>query len=565
MKKVLCLVLTCMLVLSAFGTIAFASEDEIIIKTGTEFKNFVKSTNFGKTFIIEGTETLADGSTGIVLLSDQSSVSGFYGTLRGVEGKNNIQISKPLITSVGGENTGDVAIDNIILKGANEDGTGAVSYADHAGALICSAATNYPFTVTISNVTNNLDVSTTKANSYVGGLIGFIRYRTVDFINCVNNRNVVANGTNSVGGFVGGVRETENVTFNGCINYGDVSTATNTKAGGILGSQYGSVLATITNCANYGNITSTATTANTTGAGGISGSTARVSNCFNAGTITSATMAGGILGTALNESLEITNCFNVGSVTSTSATNSPAGIVGSYSATGCIVTNSYNLGTITGTNPKQIIDNKTTKVDELCVNNYCTNAKDTNDSMVGTQVTLNDLAKGLPEGFSTDVWTYTKDAEYNYSLPQLKDNLFTNDVNDAWFFEVQEEITEVTVTTTPLAFTGTTDPDFVPTTETGEEITGGYSVVAARFVLPTGVTVADVEFGMLISKTVSGEDLTAETCTKKAIASKNYNCAFGILFYGNMVDGDTYYVRPYVKYNDAYTYGDGTSFVFDAE
>ena len=102
MKKHIALMLVIMLILpQLLAFMPLAANDSIIIKTGAEFKALVVKANFGKTFIIEGTETLADGSTGIVLDSKQSSVSTFYGTLRGVDGKNNIQISKPLFTSVG--------------------------------------------------------------------------------------------------------------------------------------------------------------------------------------------------------------------------------------------------------------------------------------------------------------------------------------------------------------------------------------------------------------------------------------------------------------------------------
>ncbi len=127
-------------------------------------------------------------------------------------------------------------------------------------------------------------------------------------------------------------------------------------------------------------------------------------------------------------------------------------------------------------------------------------------------------------------------------------------------------VEEIAFASAPIAFAGTSDSEFVPTdSETNEEITGGYSVVVARFVLPSNVAISDVEYGMLISKTVLGDALTAETCTKAAKATKNHNGAYGILFYGAMVDGDTYYVRPYIKYNDTFTYGEASSFVFEAK
>ena len=150
------------------------------------------------------------------------------------------------------------------------------------------------------------------------------------------------------------------------------------------------------------------------------------------------------------------------------------------------------------------------------------------------------------------------DADYNIGIIRVK-------LENNKTVKLENTVKEIAFASAPISFAGAEDPDFVPTDSvTNAEITGGYSIVATRFVLPTNVTDKDIEYGMLISKTVSGEELTAETCTKVAKAIKNFNGAYGILFYGNMVTGDTYYVRPYIKYDDTYTYGAASSFVFNA-
>ena len=587
MKKLLCLVLTCMLVLSAFGTITFASENEIIITTGADFSTLIKA-NMGATFVIDGEEdTDGDGvNDGIILPANYSSIDSFHGTLKGVDGKNNILITKPGFNSILKDY--DAEFENLVLRGSVN-----ITATYHAGALvnqIAFADAVGDATVTFKDITNYADVSCNVKGKYAGGILGAATQRTIEFINCVNYgsiSNLYSADTASAGGILGGTSNVSTgVNFTSCYNYGTVYSVTS-YTGGISGNA-GAVY-TFNNCANFGDISNDATqTYSTRGVGGIAGQLSGdsvIENCYNTGNITSTYKAGGIIGQCAGTTGTITNCFNVGTITSTiglegANTSLRCGAYGIAGAYNLPVTNCYNLGEVVNENgfKYQIMFPRVDAIRRASVNNYYVGAAIEND--VGTQVTLNDLATALPEGFSSEVWTYTEDAEYNYSLPQLASNLFTNDINDDWYLEVSggdeggEEggdegeddiITEVSVSTFARIFTSADDPSFVPTTENGATITGGYSIVAARFVLPTGVSDSDVEFGMLVSKRVSGDELTAETCTKEAKASKNAGGAYGILFYGNMVDGDTYYVRPYVKYNGSYTYGAPTSFVFDAE
>ena len=404
-RKIALFIVLTMLLPQIMGFVAFGADDNtIVITTGAQFKDSFKSANWGKTFIIEGIETLADGSTGIVLPSNYSSVSAFYGTLKGVDGKNNIQISKPLIASIGLADTGNVVIDNLVLKGSNPDGTGLATYADNAGALINAAATNYPYSVTITNVTNYVDVSSTKSGMSAGGILGYVRYREITIKNCINYGDVESlNGATAAGGIVGRFygEKSESANISHCVNYGDV-TSTGTT-GGILG-RSGTSNGSITYCANYGNVVSTSTTA-IYGAAGIVFNTTPVSYCFNAGNVTSEAISGGIMGYALYADVNIANCFNIGKIISNDTTGKhfAGGIAGSYSNSIYTITNCYNLGEVVGTGAKKIGDTKTTAQDALCTDNYYISDTDLGEP-IGINITYDNLAMGLPSNFSASVW-----------------------------------------------------------------------------------------------------------------------------------------------------------------
>lgn len=64
-----------------------------------------------------------------------------------------------------------------------------------------------------------------------------------------------------------------------------------------------------------------------------------------------------------------------------------------------------------------------------------------------------------------------------------------------------------------------------------------------------------LEYGMVISDEELTEELTVENGFK-AEAVRNSNGSYGILLYGNrIVAGKTYYIRPYLYYNNNYIYG----------
>lgn len=437
MKKYLALIIVMALLLPQLMTIpSLADSDEVIIRTGAEFQS-TEMKNASKIYIIEGTETLADGSIGIVLPDDYSPKTDFMGTIKGVHGKNNIQTTKTLISSVGA--TGVVRFENLVLKGPDSDGTGTISSTTNAGVLVSQVAAASAYPVEFDNITNYVNVTLTANNYAAAGILGFARYRAVSFKNCVNHGNMTSSGSadNTAGGILANARDTKDVAvfFDSCYNYGKIISSG--FAGGIFGRNYNSTLTiSATNCGNFGEVSSIgAFSATPRGAGGIGGTYVNVSNSFNAGEIDSTMLAGGILGTALNSDLIIENCFNIGNITTTDSTDTywASGIVASYAATNVTVENSYNAGVISGAETRQIVDPKTSAQDALCTGNYYAGNTDLSQA-VGTNITFDDLATALPTEFSSDIWEilpadllgdYINDdinCPSGYRYPQIKGN-----------------------------------------------------------------------------------------------------------------------------------------------
>ncbi len=593
MKKIFALVIVLSLALSLCSFSGFAADNgEFTITTGAEYVEKVVSANFGSTFIIEGAEdTDGDGEADGIILPSTYQVSGFYGKIIGVDGKNNVLIpgTRSMFSTIG---AGETYISNLVLKGDTVKATGTAA---HTGALI-SKIDNAASVVTLDKITNYVNVADNqKTKLNLGGIVGCVLNTGITITNCTNYGTVGASRAyQGVAGILGGSNAATTITISGCKNYGEITYVSggSSPANQYLGGIYGGTLngentivqeanpINITLCANYGKIYSATKTSFI--CGGLVGRIykANISKCFNAGEVTSGgRYAGGIIGRVEQtekDAVVVSDCFNTGKIMSANNTSGSltvvesacgiAAVINTGDRDSCAVINCYNVGIMGEKAPLFNEDNKvyyntiTNSDSKSCTNNYQTSAEESD-----YYITIEELAGGLEElGLSDEIWEYTDTTGANkYSLPQIKGNMFTTD-ETTWYVEpeiVPEE--DVTVAEGTLSFSSADDSTFVPTTsDTKEPITTAYSVVTGRFTLGNGLTENDIEYGMLISKTVSGDDLKAETCTKKAIALKNYNGAYGILFYGNMVTGDTYYVRPYVKYNDVYTYGTATSFVF---
>ena len=570
-KLALMLVISLILSLGAFSTVSFAATDTIVT-TGADLKEALTNCK-GGTVTIAGEDTLADGTKGIILPDNYSPVSGFYGTIRGVDDKNNIQLATTsgsehgLISSI---NTGDstTTIENLVLKGVGTDGNSTISTQLHSTAgtaALIGYVNKSTATVIIKNVTNHVNVTDSTKNA--GGLIAYIYGGSVTIENCLNDGNITSSKGKS-GGFVGSGRA-GSLTVKDSVNYGVITGSD--RAGGIYGGAYntstGYITLTIEKCANYGSILS-----HTKNAGGIagSGSVATVSKSFNAGNVESNyRYAAGILASTGSSSI-VTDSFNVGSI-SVKGDAQSAGSVFGIASGDAVVSNCYNLGDFIAYNsekdkyysPYAITDSETSG----SKNNYYTNDVEVKDAKdIATKTTIEELAtdflSNLNPAGGDPVWCYTEDPSYNYSLPQIIGNEFVNDKNKDWYKAPEEEIT-VGPASDDILFAKGEDTEFdAQLAEDG--ITGGYAIVASKFTVPSG----EFKFGMLLSEEDLGEDLTFENENYSADAKGKNHCegAFGILFYGNKLkNGNTYYVRPYVLFNGIYTYGAPTSFVFSAE
>ncbi len=445
MKKHIAIMLVIMLLLPQIVTFTSLSADgDIVITTGAEFKTNVVAANAGKTFIIEGTETLADGSKGIIIPSDYKPLSNFYGTVKGVDGKNNIQTETFLFNSVN-RASGPVNFENLIFKGSNPDGTGTVIVSSNGGSgggIIAGQVSNGSNgnKITFKNITNYINVQNIDSkigDIHVGSLLGYnAKAVTLEFIDCVNYGNIsakeaaeVTSSSNfSAGGFIGASQGAGSViSIKSCFNYGDVTSLTG-FAGGIIGNRANqSTNDIISGSANFGNILAKSTNG-IKAAAGIAGSFINVYESFNAGKVESPLLAGGILGTSTVATVTVDKCFNVGEVksTDTSGTYFAGGIAGSYSGTLYTVTNCYNAGLVTGTGAKQIADTKTDSQDELCVNNYYVGDADLEES-IGINITSTALSTSLPQDFSSSVWEILPSefiGEKGYTYPQIKNNWY---------------------------------------------------------------------------------------------------------------------------------------------
>ena len=468
------LILTLILPYAIVMPVNAEDENTIVITNGSEFVTAMVSSNFGKSFVIEGSEKLSDGSYGIIIPSSFTSVDGFFGSLTGVSGKNNIEMSKKsLFLNFG---AGETKINNIVLKGAGDDFTmSPIGNENHFGVLV-SNIKNAESVVEIKNVINYVDITSPSRRLSVGGIVGFTKAATVKVENCINFGNItVTHDYVTSGGIVGGsngVADTGSLTINKCYNYGNLSSS---KAydynGGIYGGTYEyNVTATkennfvITNCGNYGNIYASVSTSSYSG--GIAGFLykADVSKSFNIGEITGGgRYSGGIVGlvrsTTKHDTL-IYDCINAGKVRaantatgSLTVAESPGGIASTYNSgnrDATLITGCYNIG-IMGEKPP--VNTSSNKMYYSMFSNSKSDAVDclqSVDSSIDDYISLEDLAKELPDVLSSDIWEYVSvesiDDEYIY--PQIKGNTIWYDyknfnTNDFVVLKKSDEVGEI--------------------------------------------------------------------------------------------------------------------------
>lgn len=197
---------------------------------------------------------------------------------------------------------------------------------------------------TVKNVT--LDGSIKSAESFVGAVAGSV-FGNVTIENCVNKADVTGTKTNAnVGGMVGRVEDASaNITIKNCVNKGKINGGY--YAAGMVGWCWNFASLNIENCGNEGDISTTRYAA------GIVAYTNKeinsISGCYNTGTVSLTNgswdiVAGGIMG--YGPVALISDCYNAGTVTAYSSNvnyaSSAAGIYGGTQATE--IKNSYNVG-----------------------------------------------------------------------------------------------------------------------------------------------------------------------------------------------------------------------------
>jgi len=398
----------------------------------------------------------------------------------------------------------------------------------------------------ISNLTVKGTIDATGEGK-VGGIAGQLSSGTIS--NCTNEATI--KGSSNVGGIAG---QFYVGTIEFCVNEGTISN-TGGALGGIVGCGYGksSSNATISNCANYGTLTNDSSEERIPIGGlvGSAGINLIVEKSFNAGAINVVNgSAGALIGSnysAGNFNVQIEDCFNTGVIT-TSKPEGNALVIGNYttlssdkSLQGLSVKNIYDIS-----NPTLPVvhSGMLTALSNASVTPSIDNAS---IFILGGAVTKDTINNA----FTSAIYEKTQGDGYDYP----------NFVVDGTDIKVNYiPVVEPTVTTGNSVFLSS---DAV--SGDANDIETAYAIVCGKI---SGLGTLDgVEYGAFISKAYSGNALTEATATAKACGEKYVTAegvsSYGILIYGeNMVAGDTYYVRPFVKYADKYYYGTGTEFVF---
>ena len=285
---------------------------------------------------------------GIYLLSTAGDIVWFAqtvnsntesGTQNQINGRliNNIDMSKVPLARFSGIGAGD----------------GYMAYAGtfDGGGFTVTVKNTPLFDKCIGATIKNLTVEGSLSGTAIGGMVNMIKDSLLE--NCHNKADI-----NSAEGLVGGiVYQAMNSTISGCTNSGNITGGQKGSIGGIVailggfeiekipGSDVYSIVkpthSAVINCTNSGDITGGRTIGGICGLTSGQNCTAEFINCTNTGKVTSTAMtsainsiynpdyvnsAGGILGGAIDITVNIESCTNSGTVTGTA--NNLGGIVG---------------------------------------------------------------------------------------------------------------------------------------------------------------------------------------------------------------------------------------------
>ena len=567
-----------------------------------------------KDIIIDGTVTDTSGSANIGALISTLKALSYPLHIENVTNECSVSLlttsKKAASGFVAFVTYNDGADDQIYIENCVNKGT--ITSARQAGGFIgnTSATETSNDIIQIKNCNNFGVVKGNNANYSVGGFVGLLGETagTVEIEGCKNYGNI-GNATLNVGGIIGQSDiVTGNLTIKKCANYGNI-TGNGSNTGGIVGTAKN---INLSESFNAGNIT-----ADKYAAGLIAISTGKIisiTDSYNAGTVNgiSGYSMGlfGILGgtyasktfTATAESLTIKNLYSIGNIlyngqvdtTSTGLTC----IYGLYA--GVINGNTYDISGL------YRISNTSLPVYRSHIYAYDTDgSSDDLEKLKGADFEeLSDYhSEMLPGDLSATKWISLQN---NY--PVLRNNLPTNSngtpvtyhivtlengengtaykdeetlvkdgdvytltvkADDGYQVDMVENLTEVegiyqtTAVTGPVTVsvtykelpsegvTGATDAFYSDAFEFEGQQVDSYNIVHfARFTVKDGV---DAIYGIEISE----DNFTS--VLKDGRADSDYNGQYGVRFFGaKIVKGNTYYLRPYVSYDDGatYTYGD---------
>ena len=164
-----------------------------------------------------------------------SQVGGIFGYVKGASG------SLVSGASVSADIAGDYYVggivgraDNVAISTCTNDGSTVTSssyYTEGSNYYVwLGGIVGYGYSVT--NCTNNVDITYNAKGSYVGGIAG---YAVGDITDCTNNGDITTN-TSCVGGIAGEINSGAERNLSNLTNTGAISG--NSKVGGILGSLY---------------------------------------------------------------------------------------------------------------------------------------------------------------------------------------------------------------------------------------------------------------------------------------------------------------------------------------
>lgn len=326
-KKLLCMLLAAVMLLSLCGMAALASGEDLVIANAEEWSAFCDALENGTDYegctVTLTTDIVTDKMAGSSVRSGANltaDAKAFKGTFNG--GGNTITFNYTTAAA-----------------GADQSGLGIFSALDGA---------------TVQNLKANVTITDTYGNYAVGGIAGYMLNGAV-----VDDCHVTGtiSSVEDAGGIVGKGMSAANIKNSS--NAADITT-TKGKTGGIASSLYytpaetGAML--IENCTNSGSITATA--------GGYTGGIlgfgtgAWVLDCTNSGAVTgAATGIGGIVG-ELDYCGIVDGCLNTGAVVKNGNGYGAGGVVGwirypnssTYASIGsdiAVVNNCVNKGSVT--------------------------------------------------------------------------------------------------------------------------------------------------------------------------------------------------------------------------